>query len=117
MPLLSLFHRGGQSLHRIYPIQSNHVPGISLIFRLKQVIEFLKEKIPPVPYYRSVLALNVSADMLLFDNIHGPNEDLRFHFEAVSKLAPKEKNVIKELIEGMSLKHDAKHWPQVSGVL
>lgn len=55
--------------------------------------------------------------MLLFDNDRGPNEDLRFHFEAVSKLAPEEKNVIKELIEGMLLKHDAKRWTQVSGNL
>lgn len=52
--------------------------------------------------------------MLLFDNGRGPDEDLRFHFEAVSKLPSEEKSVIKELIEGMLLKHDAKRWTQAS---
>jgi transcriptional regulator with XRE-family HTH domain len=70
---------------------------------------------PTLEVFRKiVLALNVSADMLLFDNERGPEEDLRFHFEAISKLPSQEKNVIKELIEGMLLKHDAKRWTQAS---
>ena len=52
--------------------------------------------------------------MLIFNDQWGPDEDLRFHFEAVSKLAPGEKGVIKELIEGMLLKHDAKRWTKAS---
>ena len=73
---------------------------------------------PTLDVFRKiVLALNISADMLLFDNDRGPDEDLKFHFEAVSMLAPEEKNVIKELIEGMLLKHDAKRWTQATGNL
>jgi len=53
--------------------------------------------------------------MLLFNNERGPAEDLRFHFEAVSKLAPEEKNIIEELIEGILLIHSAKRWTQGSG--
>ena len=67
-------------------------------------------------FRRIVLALNVSADMMLFDGQErGPDDDLRLHVEAISKLDSEEKNVIKELIEGMLLKHDAKRWTQASG--
>ena len=42
---------------------------------------------PTLDVFRKiVLALNVSADKLLFDNERGPDDDLRFHFEAVAKL-------------------------------
>ena len=59
------------------------------------------------------LALHVSADKLIFDeNERGPDDDLRLHFEAVSKLKPDEKRTIKELLEGMLLKHEAKRWQQ-----
>src|SRR5689334_22012605 len=38
------------------------------------------------------VSLRVSADMLLFDlNERGPDDDLRLHFEAASRLSPKEK--------------------------
>ncbi|HWH93961.1 MAG TPA: helix-turn-helix transcriptional regulator, partial [Baekduia sp.] len=57
------------------------------------------------------LALNVSADQLLFDpDERGPSDDLRLQFEAVSRLDPDERNVVKSLIEGMLLKHEAKRW-------
>ncbi|MBN1841509.1 MAG: helix-turn-helix transcriptional regulator [Deltaproteobacteria bacterium] len=71
---------------------------------------------PTLEVFRKIiLALNVSADVLLFGGEgRGPDEDLRFHFEAVSKLDPEEKAVIKELIEGMLLKHDAKRWTHSS---
>lgn len=70
---------------------------------------------PTLDVFRKiVLALNVSADKLLFDNERGPDDDLRFHFEAVAKLNSEEKKVIKELIEGMLLKHDAKRWTQTT---
>jgi hypothetical protein len=46
--------------------------------------------------------------MLLFDKQRGPDDDLRLHFEAASNLDPNEKGVIKEIMEGMLLKHDAK---------
>ena len=57
------------------------------------------------------IALHVSADKLIFDeNESGPVDDLRLHFEAVSKLTLEEKKTIKELLEGMLLKHEAKRW-------
>jgi hypothetical protein len=40
----------------------------------------------------------------------GPDGDLRLQFEAISKFAPEEKKVIKALLEGMILKHEAKRW-------
>jgi transcriptional regulator with XRE-family HTH domain len=69
---------------------------------------------PTLEVFRKiVLALNVNADSMLFEgNERGPDDDLRLHFEAVSKLDPQEKSVIKELIEGMLIKHDAKRWTQ-----
>ena len=56
-------------------------------------------------------ALYVSADKLIFDeNEHGPDDDLRLHFEAVSKLTPEEERTVKELLEAMILKHESKRW-------
>lgn len=73
---------------------------------------------PTLEAFRNiVLALNVSADTMLFEgNERGPEDELRLHSEAVSKLDPREKSVIKELIEGMLIKHDAKRWTQPQGV-
>jgi transcriptional regulator with XRE-family HTH domain len=57
------------------------------------------------------VALSVSADLLLFDkDERGPDEDLRLQFEAVSRMSLEEKRVVKELIEGMILKHEARRW-------
>lgn len=69
---------------------------------------------PTLEVFRKiVLALNVTADEMMFESgDRGPSEDLRLHFEAVSKLDPEEQTIIKELIEGMLLKHDAKRWTQ-----
>jgi transcriptional regulator with XRE-family HTH domain len=60
------------------------------------------------------IALSVSADALVFEaDERGPaDEALKLQFEAVSHLAPKEKAVIMELIDGMLLKHDARRWMQ-----
>ena len=64
---------------------------------------------PTLDVFRKlVLALHISADMLLFDEERGPDDDLRLHFEAASNLDTDEKCVIKELMEGMLLKHEAK---------
>lgn len=53
--------------------------------------------------------MHVSADMLLFgEEDRGPDDDLQLHFEAISKLDPDEKETVKELLEGMLLKHEAK---------
>ncbi len=70
---------------------------------------------PTLDVFRKiVLALNVNADDLLFEQERGPADDLRYHFEAVSKLDQDEKKVIKELIEGILLKHDAKRWTKTA---
>jgi transcriptional regulator with XRE-family HTH domain len=55
------------------------------------------------------VALSVSADELIFDeNERCPQDDLRLQFEAVSKFSAEEKNVIKSVLEGLILKHEAK---------
>jgi transcriptional regulator with XRE-family HTH domain len=67
---------------------------------------------PNLDAFRKILlALSASADEMLFEtDERGPDEDLRLQFEAVTNLDDGEKAVIKELIEGMLLKHDAKRW-------
>ncbi len=55
------------------------------------------------------IALSVSADVLLFDqDERGPDEDFRLRFEALSRLDKDERAVVKELIDGMLLKHEAR---------
>lgn len=73
---------------------------------------------PTLPVLRRLaIALGVSGDALLFDkDERGPDDDLRLHFEAVARMSPEEKQVVRSLLEGMILKHDAKRWePSVSG--
>lgn len=59
---------------------------------------------------RLAVALQVSADVLIFGADERPDGDLRLQFEAISKFAPEEKKVIKALLEAMILKHEAKRW-------
>lgn len=57
------------------------------------------------------LALSVSADQLLFEpEERGPTDDLRLQFEAASRLDPDERNTLRDLIDGLILKHEAKRW-------
>ena len=61
---------------------------------------------------RIAVALNVSADLLLFeDDERGPSDDLRLQFDAASLLDPDERNALRSLIAGLLLKHEAKRWP------
>lgn len=61
------------------------------------------------------VALSVSADELIFDeNERGPQDDLRLQFEAVSKFTAEEKRVIKSVLEGLILKHEAQRWSSAS---
>ena len=63
------------------------------------------------PVRRLAVALQVSADVSIFGaDERGPDGDLRLQFEAIAKFAPEEKQVIKALLEGMILKHEAKRW-------
>jgi transcriptional regulator with XRE-family HTH domain len=65
--------------------------------------------LPTLEVFRKiVLALNISSDLLLFEQERGAEDDLRLHFEAISKLDPDEKKTIKDVLEGMLLKHEAK---------
>jgi transcriptional regulator with XRE-family HTH domain len=60
-------------------------------------------------------ALQVSADVLLFgEEERGPDDDLRLQFEAVSRFDEEEKRVVRSLLEGMILKHEARRWQTVS---
>lgn len=60
---------------------------------------------------KMAIALSVSSDTLVFDkDERGPGDDLKLQFEAISRLAPKERDVIKELIEGMIIKYENRRW-------
>ncbi len=55
------------------------------------------------------LALGVTADELIFDkDQRGPDEDLRLQFEAISKFTQEEKMMVKEVLGGLILKHEAR---------
>jgi hypothetical protein len=57
------------------------------------------------------VALSVSADLLLFgESQRGPDEDLRLQFEAVSQFDSEEKKVVRSLLDGMILQHEARRW-------
>lgn len=65
---------------------------------------------PTVHILRSLaIALNVSADALLFDpGERGPEDDLALRLEAISRLDPDEKAAVFALIESMLLRHEAR---------
>jgi transcriptional regulator with XRE-family HTH domain len=67
---------------------------------------------PTLPVLRRLaIVLGVSGDTLLFDtDERGPGDDLRFHFEAVARMSPEDRQVVRSLLEGMILKHDAKRY-------
>jgi transcriptional regulator with XRE-family HTH domain len=55
------------------------------------------------------VALSVPSDLLLFDqDERGPDEDFRLHFEALSRLDPEERQLVKGLIESVVVTHDVK---------
>ena len=55
--------------------------------------------------------LRVSADTLLFDvTERSPDAALRLQFEALAKLDTHEKRVVKDVLDALLLKHDAKQW-------
>jgi transcriptional regulator with XRE-family HTH domain len=58
---------------------------------------------------RLAVVLSVSADLLLFDHDErGPGDDLRLEFEAVSRLDARDKEVVRSVLEGILLKHEAR---------
>lgn len=55
------------------------------------------------------VALSISADLLLFGkDERGPDNDLRFQFEAVSKFDAEDKKTARALLDGLILRHQAK---------
>jgi transcriptional regulator with XRE-family HTH domain len=66
-------------------------------------------------FRRIALALNVSADMLLFEvGERGPDERMRLQFEALSHLDDKEREAVETMIAGVLHMHDAKRWTQAA---
>ena len=68
-------------------------------------------------FKRIALALNVSADVLLFEEgERGPEDSLKFQFEAISQLDDKEREAIETVIASILHMHDAKRWAQAAQV-
>jgi len=60
---------------------------------------------------RLAKALHVSLDELVFDESErGPSDEMALQFEAVSHMSDEERNIIKALLDGMILKHQARRW-------
>lgn len=58
------------------------------------------------------VALSVSADTLVFEkDERDPDEELRLQFEAVSRLPPEHKDVVRTVLESLILKYEATRWP------
>jgi len=56
-------------------------------------------------------ALSVSADALVFEqDERNPTDELRLQFEAVSQLPPEEQSVVKEVLESLIIKYQARRW-------
>jgi transcriptional regulator with XRE-family HTH domain len=65
---------------------------------------------------RLTVVLGVSSDALLFDrDERGPDEELRYQFEAIRRFDPEDKRVAKAVLDGLILKHQAKVLSQVGG--
>lgn len=52
--------------------------------------------------------MRCKAGFCLAQDERGPDEDFRLRFEALSRLDKDERVVVKELIDGMLLKHEAR---------
>jgi len=67
---------------------------------------------PTLDVLRAIAStLDISADMLLFDETERTiNEDFKPHLKALSKLDPDERKVVKEVLDALLLKHNAKQW-------
>lgn len=58
---------------------------------------------------RLAVALGVTADDLIFDeDERGPSDELKLQFEAVSRLGPKELHLVRELLDSIITRHDAR---------
>lgn len=60
---------------------------------------------------KMAVALSVSADALIFDEgERGPADDLALQFEAVSQLPPAEQQVVREVLDSLIIKYQARRW-------
>lgn len=73
-----------------------------------------EETQPTLDVIRNIArALAVSADALVFEeNERDPADELRLQFEAVSQLPPQEQAVVKDVLESLLLKYQARRWEQ-----
>lgn len=59
--------------------------------------------------------LHISLDDLVFgENERGPDEALKLQFEAVSELEDADKMIIREVLEGLIIKYQARRWSRIS---
>ena len=57
------------------------------------------------------IAMSITIDSLVFgEGERGPDEQLKLQFEAISQLPSDEKQVIKELLDGMIIKYQTRRW-------
>ena len=62
-------------------------------------------------------SLHVSLDDLVFgDNQRGPDDDLKLQFEAISELEEPDKLIIREVLEGLIIKYQAKKWVSINAI-
>ncbi len=55
--------------------------------------------------------LRVTTDSLIFETDElEADEDLRLQFKAVSNMPEEEQRIVKQLLEGMIIKHEAERW-------
>ena len=60
---------------------------------------------------RLAVALGATIDSLAFDNHErGPEDELRLQFEAIGRFTADEKKLVRELLDSLILKHEAKRW-------
>ena len=59
--------------------------------------------------------LHVSLDELVFDQgERGPGDKMQLLFEAVERLKEEEQDIIRELLEGMIVKYEARRWTRAA---
>jgi len=70
---------------------------------------------PPLDLIKNLTrTLQVSSDELIFgEDERSPSDDLKLQFEVVSRFPEEEKRIVKALLEGMILKHEAKRWANI----
>ncbi len=104
-------------LERLERIRKERKPGVGELAKLvnihsTQLRRYEKgESQPTLDVLRSLaVALNVSGDMLLFDEEERiPPEDFVLQFQALTQLSPEDKKSTRSLVDGLILRHQAKN--------